>query len=84
MFQNDPIVAAIGAFLIVVASLAIITGLFKLYDVCVCDNEMAPDFDTIEELIEYYFQLRNEELYQQEAFAYRERINYVKRWWGEE
>jgi hypothetical protein len=84
MFQNDPIVAAIGALLIVVASLVIVTCLCKIYDVGVDDNELAPDFDTIEDLVNYYFECRSKELFQQETFAFRERINYVKRWWGEE
>jgi hypothetical protein len=35
-------------------------------------------------LVNYYFECRSKELFQQETFAFRERINYVKRWWGEE
>jgi hypothetical protein len=73
MWQN-PLIAAFGAFLIVVASLAILTGLFKLYDVCTYGY--APDFDSIEDLVNYHLD--------QEAFTVCEHINYVKRWWGEE
>jgi hypothetical protein len=88
MWQN-PLIAAFGAFLIVVASLAILTGLFKLYDVCTYGY--APDFDSIEDLVNYnldrsrkHLEHAHEELFQQEAFTVCERINYVKRWWGEE
>jgi hypothetical protein len=59
---------------------------------CGCQSYgYAPDFDSIEDLVNYHLdrsrkhlEHAHEELFQQEAFTVCEHINYVKRWWGEE